>query len=227
LAPISALNGQDWIWGRYDFGNQFTAQGLYRDQTLSLSPIEFRAGDTRLSLAGDVSLFDSNLQVLAENLPLNAASELLASPIKVAGLVNLSANLTGPYTNPFLQGQFAVDNATVNQQPLEEVSSTFGYQDAYFSVDGRVVGSVPEPLTFTGRVPYSLPFMAVQPDTDEIDLRVSLKNDALSLVNTLLSPLLTWGGGQANIDVRLGGTLQRPLVEGVAALTEHPLPAHF
>lgn len=227
IAADFDFNGQDWIWGRYDFGNQFTAQGLYRDQTLSLQPIEFRAGETRLSLAGDVSLSDSDLQVLAENLPLTAASELLASPIEVAGLVNLSANLTGPYTNPFLQGQFTVDNATVNQQPLEEVSSTFGYQDAYFSVDGRVVGSVPEPLTFSGRVPYALPFMPVQPDTDEIDLRVSLKDDALSLVNTLLSPLLTWGGGQANIDVRLGGTLQRPLVEGVAAFNRASFTSPF
>ena len=217
IAADFDFNGQDWIWGRYDFGNQFTARGSYRDQTLSLTPVEFNAGETRLSLAGDVSLTDSNLEVTAEKLPLNAASNLLESPIDVAGLVNLNATLNGPYTNPLLEGQFAIDDATVNQQPLQEVSSAFTYQDAYFSVDGRVVGSVPEPLTFSGRVPYALPFMAVQPDSQEIDLRVSLKDDALSLVDVLLSPLLTWGGGKANINVRLGGTLQRPLVEGVAA----------
>ncbi len=209
------FSGRDWIWGAYDFGNQFVAQGRYQNQILSLTPVEFHAGETRLSLAGDVSLSDSNLEVLAENLPLKAASNLLESPIEVAGLVNLNANLTGSYANPFLVGQFAVDDATVNQQPLQEVSSRFKYQDAYFSVDGRVIGAVPEPLTFSGRVPYALPFMAVQPDIQEIDLKASLQDDALSLVN-LLTPLLTWGGGKANIDVRLGGTLQRPLVTGVA-----------
>jgi translocation and assembly module TamB len=208
--------GQDWIWGRYDFGNQFVARGFYRDQTLSLKPVEFRASDTRLSLAGDVSLTNSNLEVLAENLPLIAASNLLESPVEVSGLVTLNANLTGPYTNPLLTGRFAVDEATLNQQPLAEVSSTFEYEDAFFSVDGRIVGAVPEPLTFSGRVPYALPFMAVQPDTQEIDLRARLKDDALTLVN-LLTPLLTWAGGKANIDVRLGGTLQHPLVTGVAA----------
>ena len=216
IAADFDFSGKDWIWGRYDFGNQFVAKGLYRDQTLSLTPVEFRAADTRLSLAGEVSLTDSNLEVLAENLPLTAASELLESPIEIAGLVNLNANLTGPYTNPFLTGQFAVDDATVNQQPLEEVSSTFEYENAYFIVDGRVMGSALEPLTFSGRVPYALPFMTVQPEGQEIDLRASLKDDALSLMN-LLTPLLTWGGGKANIDVRLGGTLQRPLLTGVAA----------
>ena len=216
IAADFDLTGQNWIWGRYDFGNQFIARGLYGDQTLSLNPVEFRASDTRLSLAGDVSLTDSNLKIRAESLPLKAASTLLASPVEVAGFVNLNGDLTGPYTNPLLTGQFAVDEATINQQPLTEVSSTFEYEDAYFSLNGRVVGAVPEPLTFSGRVPYALPFMTVRPDTQEIDLRASLKDDALSLIN-LLTPLLTWGGGKANIDVRLGGTLQRPLVNGVAA----------
>ena len=56
IAADFDLTGQNWIWGRYRlFGNQFIARGLYGDQTLSLNPVEFRASDTRLSLAGDVS----------------------------------------------------------------------------------------------------------------------------------------------------------------------------
>ena len=222
IAADFDLTGQNWIWGRYDFGNQFIARGLYGDQTLSLNPVEFRASDTRLSLAGDVSLTDSNLKIRAESLPLKAASTLLASPVEVAGFVNLNGDLTGPYTNPLLTGQFAVDEATINQQPLTEVSSTFEYEDAYFSLNGRVVGAVPEPLTFSGRVPYALPFMTVRPDTQEIDLRASLKDDALSLIN-LLTPLLTWGGRQSqHRRAPWGGTLQRPLVNGVAAFLMEP-----
>jgi translocation and assembly module TamB len=217
IAADFDFQGQDWIWGRYDFGNAFVAQGRYRDQTLTLTPVEFRAGETRLGLMGEVSLTDSDLQVRAENLPLTAASKLLESPIDVTGLVNVKAHLTGAYTNPLLEGNFAVDQATVNQQPLTEISSTFQYQDAAFSIDGRVVGPAPEPLLFSGTVPYALPFMTVQPATEDIALRVSLKDDALALVDLLFAPLLTWGGGQANIDVSLGGTLQSPLVTGLAA----------
>lgn len=216
IAADFDVTGQNWIWGRYNFGNQFMAQGRYRDQTLSLTPVEFQAADTRLSLAGDISLTDSNLEVQAEHLPLQAASQLLESPVQVAGLVNLRAKLTGPYINPLLQGDFAVDQATINQQPLQEVSSTFQYKDAYFSVDGRVVGSVPEPLTFSGTVPYALPFMAVQPTSQTLDLRARLKDDAFSLLN-VFTPLVSWGGGKANIDVQVGGTLKRPLISGVAA----------
>jgi translocation and assembly module TamB len=217
MAAAFDVNGQNWAWGRYDFGNRFVARGHFRDQTLNLWPVEFRAGETLLSLAGDISLSDSNLEVRAENLPLTAAANLLESPTEVTGLANLSATLTGPYTDPQLAGQFAVDGASINQQPLQEVSSSFSYADAIFNLDGRVVGSHPEPLTFSGTVPYALPFMAVQPASNEIALQATLKDDALALVNTLLPELLSWGGGNANIDMRIGGTLQRPLVTGVAA----------
>ena len=219
LAADFEFTGQNWAWGRYDFDNQFLARGQLRDQVLSLDPVEFRAGDTHLSLLGDVSRQDSALQVRAEQLPLTAAATLLEVPFAVTGLLNLNANLTGAYTNPHLRGEFAVAGASINQQPIQEISSTFQYEEAYFSLDGRVVGSSPEPLTFSGTVPYALPFMAVQPPSDQIDLRATLKDDALSLVN-LFTPLLVWGGGSATIDVRLGGTLQQPLVSGVAAFNQ-------
>ncbi|PSR18813.1 hypothetical protein C8255_05460 [filamentous cyanobacterium CCP3] len=216
LAADFEFTGQNWAWGRYDFDNRFVARGQLRDQSLSLDPIEFRAGDTRLRLAGDISTHDSKLGVTAERLPLTAAATLLESPIAVTGLLDLSAQLTGPYTNPNLIGQLDVAEASVNQQPIAEISSGFQYENALFSVDGRVVGSAPEPLTFAGTIPYALPFMTAQPASDQIALRATLKDDALSLVN-LLTPALAWGGGSATVDVRLGGNLRQPLLSGMVA----------
>ncbi|MEO1068772.1 MAG: translocation/assembly module TamB domain-containing protein, partial [Cyanobacteria bacterium J06638_6] len=140
-------------------------------------------------------------------------------PVEVGGRLNLNARLTGPYTNPNLAGNLAVDEATVNRQPLTEISSQFQYQDALFNVDGRVVGSSPEPLTFAGTVPYALPFMAVPPPTDQIALRATLKDDAFSLVN-LLTPVLVWGGGQGTVDLLVGGTPRRPLLSGLIAFND-------
>ncbi|PSN15653.1 hypothetical protein C7293_06260 [filamentous cyanobacterium CCT1] len=214
LAADFEFTGQNWAWGRYDFDNQFVARGQLRDQSLSLDPVEFHAGDTRLSLVGNISTQDSNLAVAAEKLPLTAATTLLESPVAVTGLLNLSAQLTGPYTNPNLIGQLDVTEASVNQQPITEISSEFQYENALFSVDGRVVGSAPEPLRFAGTIPYALPFMAVQPANDQIALRATLKDNGLSLIN-LLTPALAWGGGSANVDVRLGGNLQQPLLSGI------------
>ncbi|NJL46734.1 MAG: hypothetical protein HC929_03555 [Leptolyngbyaceae cyanobacterium SM2_5_2] len=208
--------GQNWAWGRYDFDNQFVAKGRFHNQTLSLTPIEFQAGETRLSLLGDVALTESDLTVQAEGLPLSAATNLLETPLAVTGLLNLKANLTGAYTNPNLSGGFAVDQASINQQPFQDISSTFQYENAYFEVDGRIVGPAPEPLLFSGTVPYALPFMTVQPASNQIALRASLKNEGLSMIN-VFTPLLSWGGGSANLDMRVGGTLSQPLLSGVAA----------
>lgn len=205
--------GQNWAWGRYDFDNQFLAQGQLRDQVLSLNPVEFRAGETRLGLVGDLGLAQSNLRLEAANLPLIAAANLLETPFEVTGLLNLEAQLTGAYTNPQLQGDWAVAGATINRQPLQEIGSTFSYQDATLNLEGRILGSSPEPLSFSGQVPYALPFMTVQPPSQALALQASLKDEGFSLIN-LFTPLVTWGGGQANLDVAIGGTLRRPLVEG-------------
>ncbi|HSM83223.1 MAG TPA: translocation/assembly module TamB domain-containing protein [Nodosilinea sp.] len=216
LAADFEFTGQNWAWGRYAFDNQFLARGRLRDQVLTLDPVEFRAADTRLSLVGDLSPRQSDLNVEAIGLPLNAAATLLESPVAVTGLLNLNAHLTGPYSNPNLAGQLAVAEASVNQQPLAEISSQFDYANATLSVAGRVLGSAPEPLTFAGTIPYALPFMAVRPPSQQMALRATLKDDALSLVN-LLTPALAWGGGQATIDLQLGGTPRRPLLSGLVA----------
>ncbi|MEA5448304.1 translocation/assembly module TamB domain-containing protein [Leptolyngbya sp. CCNP1308] len=219
LAADFEFTGQNWAWGRYDFDNRFLARGQLRDRVLSLDPVEFRAGDTRLSLVGDLSPQNSDLAIAAGTLPLTAAATLLESPVEVTGLLNLNAHLTGPYTNPDLVGQLAVAEASVNRQPLTEISSGFEYQDAVLNVEGRVVGSAPEPLTFAGTIPYALPFMAVRPASDQMSLEATLKDDALSLVN-LFTPALAWGGGSATVDLRLGGTPRRPLMSGLIAFDD-------
>ncbi|HIK43934.1 MAG TPA: translocation/assembly module TamB domain-containing protein, partial [Leptolyngbyaceae cyanobacterium M65_K2018_010] len=168
---------------------------------------------TRLSLVGQVSAQDSNLTIQAESVPLTAAANLLETPFEVNGLLNLKANLTGSYTNPNLVGSFAVDQASINQQDIQDISSTFQYQDAYFSLSGRILGPAAEPLLFSGRVPYALPFMTVKPEGNEIALQASLKDEALSLVS-VITPELLWGGGTARIDLRIGGSLSRPLANG-------------
>ena len=215
LAADVHLTGQNWAWGRYDFDNQFVAQGQLRDQRISLQPLAFRAGETQLRLEGDVALQDSALALRAANLPLSAAASLLEIPVEVAGLLNLNADLTGSYRNPQLLGQITVDQASLNQQPIQEISATFGYQNAQFQGQGIILGAGADPLRLSGTVPYALPFMAVQPPSDQINLRASLQGEAFSLVN-LFTPALVWDGGAAQADFQVGGTLQQPDLTGIA-----------
>ncbi|WOD41332.1 translocation/assembly module TamB domain-containing protein [Nodosilinea sp. E11] len=216
------FTGQDWAWGRYAFDNRFLARGQLQNQVLSLDPVEFRTGEARLRLVGDLSPQQSDLAVGAEGLPLRAAATLLESPVAVTGLLNLNAHLTGPYTNPHLRGDMAVAEASLNHQPLTEISSRFQYQNAALSVDGRVVGSHPEPLSFSGTIPYALPFMTAQPASGPMMLRATLKDEALALVN-LFTPALVWGGGQATVDLRLSGTPRRPLLSGDVSFADASL----
>lgn len=225
IAPETGLqarfdfSGADWVWGRYTIDNRFVARGHLHNDTLTLMPLSFRAGETQLSLAGRLAPADSDLQVRAAGLSLTAAAQVLDVPIDIAGLVHLDTQLTGPYTNPTLQGQFGIAGARVNQVPLQEVSSRFAYQDAVFNLVGQVVGPHPDPLTFSGTVPYALPFMTVQPASDTIALEASLQDGALALVN-VLTPFLLWDGGQANLQIQATGRLNAPEISGIAQFND-------
>jgi len=221
IAPETGLqarfdfSGADWVWGRYAIENRFVARGFLQDNALTLMPLAFRAGETQLSLAGRLAPANSDVQVRAAGLPLTAVAQVLEIPLDIAGAVHLDTRLTGSHTNPTLQGEFGIAGARVNQVPLQEVSSRFTYQDAIFDLTGQVVGPHPDPLTFSGTVPYALPFMTVQPASNAITLEASLQDGALALIN-VLTPLVQWDGGQGILQLQATGRLNAPDISGVA-----------
>lgn len=214
------ISGQRWRWGSYASDNQFVARGQLQDAVLTLSPVEFRAQDLRLSLAGQVTPQGPALRLQAQNLPLNAIAEVAAAPLEMLGQLQLEADLGGSFENPTVVGQLAVTQPSINQQPLADISSTFAYRDATVSVAGQVQGyGAEQALTFSGHVPLALPFGGIQPASDQLALQARLKDDGLTLIS-LLSPAIAWDGGQALIDISVGGTLQQPLIYGIAAFDQ-------
>ncbi len=219
------VNGQDWVWGRYAFENRFLAQGTLQNQVLTLDPIRFESGETFMNLEGTLALDGLNTQLQVANLDLLPLIRWLALPPVVAGKVNLLAALTGTPGNPTLLGRFSVDEAAVNGYPLL-IGSDFSYRDAWWRFDAQVKGEPEEPLVVRGQVPYALPFMAVQPDSDQLLVQATLGSGGFALLD-MFQPYVAWGGGDASLLMEAKGAIANPTVNGAITFQDASITSEF
>jgi translocation and assembly module TamB len=220
------LNGQNWSWGQYQV-QQFVAQGSFANGVLTLLPLRFASGRSVLTFSGQVGGEEQSGQLLAENIPADMVQKLLKLPINLQGNLNANATLAGSIGNPQVVGELTLADGSVNQKPIPEARSLFGYSDARLNFDGRFVQqSEQNAFQLNGSIPYSLPFMTVQPDSDQFSLSVNIRNDGLALLN-LFTDQVAWQGGEGEINLRASGTLNtqngfdiRPQAVGTATFKD-------
>lgn len=219
------ISGRDWVWGQYDFANQFVARGSLQDRVLTLAPIRLESDDAFINLAGVLAVdgFDTQLEIA--NFDLEPIAQWLELPLPLQGEVNALATLKGSPGNPALLGTITVDEAALNNYPLE-ISSDFSYRDAWFRFDGKVKGEPDEPLLVQGQIPYALPFVTVQPDSDEILVQASLGSGGFALID-MLSPYVAWGGGDASLLIEASGPISQPEVFGLVEFQEASVTSEY
>ena len=71
-------------------------------------------------------------------------------------------------------------------------------------------------ITLEGTIPYALPFMRVQPPTNQLALTAVVPNNSFELINAFTDGQIEWESGEGRVVVDVGGTLQQPIVAGEA-----------
>lgn len=197
--------------------NQFTLAATYNQGQFTVDPLLFESDDTRIAFVGDGSLDSLNGQLEASGVPVELVELFVDIPVAADGELALMAELDGSLRNPTVVGNLAVINPSLNNQPLESVAVDFTYDNAHFRFDGAAVVTAPATITLQGDIPYALPFMTIQPDTDQISVVLNLEDEGLELLNLVTNERLRWEAGEANITLQVGGTLADPIVVGNAA----------
>jgi translocation and assembly module TamB len=200
----------------YPACNQFTLAATYDQGTFDISPLLFQADDTRIAFVGDGSLENLNGQLETRGLPVELAELFVDIPVEADGELALMATLDGSFSNLSVVGDLAVIDPRLNQRPLESVALNFAYDNALLQFDGAVIVTEPAEVTLQGEVPYALPFMAVQPDTNQISIVANLENEGLQLLNLITDEQLRWEGGEGSVTLQVGGTPDAPAVVGLA-----------
>ena len=236
------LAGTNWLWRdpRHPSGigyrlDSFLAQATYQDDLLSLRPIRllstFPSDDPEnptvatAELNGDISLnpndpMDRTLRLNIVDLPLEAVRRPLRIPDTFDGLINAGASLTGGLANPQVRGRLAVNDATINRQPIDVASADFLYQQARLNLRSNVaIEDQVDPLTLLASVPLPLPGGSQLPSQDAVIVRLRLKDQGFALIN-LFTQAVTWEDGQAELALNVDGSwpVDQPIEDALTSL---------
>lgn len=222
------IKGSNWSWGIYKIDN-FLVQGKYKNEVLTVKPLEVEAGEASLVFHGNLSPENQSGKLQLKNVDLAEMQKFAESYIapnmnvNITGKLNLETELGGNFENPRARGEIKIVDGTLNEQPIEKAQTDFSYNSGRLRFDGNL-SVIGDPILYRGDVPIDLPFATVAAGSDLINVSVNVKDDAFQIVN-ILTDQVTLDSGKGNILLKLKGTLQEPRPEGYAKFVDVNLTA--
>ena len=215
--------------GEAELATAPSASPANRDGTplsdLAVRPVEAAVNFAGQLVFGQNTELTSDLQATAQNLNVDTLSDVLELPIDIDGFANASATLGGTLANPQLRGRADLVNAAINDTPIQSASAQFLYQNARLSLDSALIATTPEePLTLRAQIPYAFNFMTVEPESDDIDVEIDVRDEGLALLN-IFTQQVAWESGKGQVNLKVGGTLSSPAIAGFATLDEAVISA--
>ncbi|MBD2387165.1 translocation/assembly module TamB domain-containing protein [Cylindrospermum sp. FACHB-282] len=217
------LNGQNFSWGKESEPSRFyradkvIAEGGFEKGVLRLQPLRIEADNRLIAFTGNIGGEEQSGQLRINNFPIEVLNNFIKLPVGITGNVDATAVLAGSIANPQARGELQITEGTINQKKVESATAGFSYADGRLNFGSTLLASGPEPVNVNGSIPYKLPFAAVEPDNNQISLDVKVKNEGLALLN-LLTNQVAFEKGEGEIDIKVRGTRQQPLVNGIATV---------
>ncbi len=213
------LTGSNWVWGDYKI-NEVIANGNFTDGVVRLQPLRVNLDGSLLAFSGQLSQEQLSGQARIEALPVALVKPFIRDlPVEVTGNFNGLVTLAGGLKNPTGIGEIALVDGSINNQSIQTAQVSFNYNNARlnFGSNISVAGTGTEPVDIIGSIPLSLPFATVKPDSDQININANVRNEGLAILNALTNQV-NWVGGQGNVDIQIGGTLQQPNTTGIVTV---------
>ncbi|NJL91092.1 MAG: hypothetical protein HC916_15875 [Coleofasciculaceae cyanobacterium SM2_1_6] len=212
------LAGGDWVWGNYQL-QQVQVEGNFRNNVLTLLPLELRSGDRVVSYQGTIGGAEQSGQLIVEKVPVALLSQLFQLPdfFGVTGEISSITTLSGSIDNPRARGAVNVTQATLNQIPVQAVEASFSYFDSRLRFGTNVSiaesnsGQQSSPLTLNGNIPYQLPFASTAPSDNQLRLNLQVQNQELAILDLLSQGQVAWGGGEGDVQLEITGEIDQSL----------------
>jgi translocation and assembly module TamB len=217
------LNGQNFAWGketepsRFYRADKIIAEGSFEKGVLRLQPLRIEAENRLIAFTGNVGGQEQAGQLRVENFPIQALSNFVNLPVGISGNLNGTASLAGSIANPQARGELQIKEGTLNQKKVESAIASFSYANGRLNFGSTILAAGPEPVNINGSIPYKLPFALIEPDNNQISLDVKVKNEGLALLN-LLTNQVVFEKGEGEVDIKVRGTREQPLVNGIATV---------
>ena len=159
----------------------------------------------------------ANFDLAVANFDIEEIADLLQSDLAVAGNLTLDAHVQGTATNPQASGRLDLVRAQYNGAAVPDVHGTFAYADKELRTNAQAVDSTGHTIaTVNGTIPIDLALSGVTGSRLlDLPINVALTSDSLPVgLIPKLTDIVTDVSGRAIGNVRVGGTLKRPVLNG-------------
>lgn len=203
---------------------QAIAKGTLENGMITLSPLHLQSGEAAITLRGQFGGEQQSGQLAIANLPIDEIDQFYPLPVNISGKLNASAFIQGRQDNPFALGEINLTDGFINGTQVQSATGNFNYTNARLSLSSTIAISEAEPIGIEGSIPYRLPFATRFPDSDQIDLKLDVKNEGLAFLN-LLTPQVAWQGGQGDVQLQVTGRVFQPIATGTATFSNATIGA--
>ena len=193
----------------------------YGTDRLGVEHVSLVSGDQRIDADGVIGSPTDVLRVRVQNVDVSQLDQLLLANQEMAGRLDANAVVSGPLSNPRVEGDFALRKGAFRAFMFEAFTGTLDYLGRGMTLDVRIDQSPQAWLTATGYAPLSL--FSRNPDSvsghdapgegEAIDLQIASSQVDLGLIQRLTTYVSDVTGAlQANVTVT--GTGQDPHFNG-------------
>ena len=191
----------------------------YSKDSVTLENFVFERGTQRVTAAGVVAIGASSanlantLNLRLDNVQVQDINELLLGNRALEGVLNATAEIRGTRSDPVVQSDFSVTAGTVEGVKFNSLAGYCEVLGRAVDVDARLEQTPSAVLTAVGVIPVpNGPGSTAR--TEEFDLAVKSTPIDIALFQPATTQV-TKLAGQFNADVRLGGTLEAPRLNGL------------
>ena len=179
-----------------------------------------RSGAGRLVVGGRLPVAGAvDFVVRADSLPLADVGILAQRRDTLDGRLRFDARVTGTRLAPRIEGSAGLVDARIGGVRLERIAARGRYADRRLDAELDLLRRDRVVLAARGSVPIDLALATVADRLPEGTLQASMRADSVDLsVIEMLSPSLQRATGRLDVDVGLGGTWERPRIDGRFAI---------
>ena len=201
------LDGNQWQWGPYQ-AQSVLAEGKIDNGIVTLLPVRFASGESYINLSGTFGGQNQSAQLQVNQIPVATLQNVVEVPefIGVSGFVNGTATVAGTPENPTARGELQVNEATLNETPIDTIQGSFSYSNSQLNFFAKgLLSPDSDPLILSGKLPYQLPFAKVPPASDNLNIEISLQDEGFALLDVISKNQLTWKGGEGQVNLAING----------------------
>ncbi|MGK7910481.1 MAG: translocation/assembly module TamB domain-containing protein [Synechococcus sp.] len=187
--PIAQIDFQGSNWSLEEFLiENLELSGLFKDLQLSLSTLIAETGDRSAQASGKFGYDQIDGSIRVNDFPVGIVQRFVPSLPSFSGDLSLTTDLAGSLNEPRIDGEIRLNDAMLNERPLYALWGDFDYNNSILDVEGNLAVesiNIDDPATLAGTIPYQLPFVSIEPESDRFWIKVEARDEELSLVNSL------------------------------------------